>query len=980
MSSRSMPEATTPAKSRYRGLKIIATLLVIFSVTTISLLPQAIGYGLKKWITAQGGEKIAVSNVDFNPFTAELRIENLTIARNSKEQLTLPTLELQLDWLPLWKKQIVITGLQLSGVGLQLHHNEEGKRLTVGGMKFDLSPTEAQQDEAPWKLRVDQVKLTNSKLIYNGPLLTSSATLNQLTLSGLDTAKTEKTVKLLFDGVIDNASVSLKGEATPFSASPTFNGEVSIKDLSIAAYSALLRPEIKQLKGKLTSSGTISLKQPPNKRIETAFSGSFRLNDFHADTSSQQLTGNELMWNGKLQTSPNEYALDGKLHTKNIAYQDEQKLTYRHNQADWSGKLLMNLKPEQKAIKGNGRLTLKQPDIQNPGRHIKAVQAELTATQASLTLANDERAAMFMAKLKLDGTTLSSPENELLSEAVTWDGTTELKQTAAGTLISADGTLDGDELKITGSKTNIAIGYSTVKWLGLIGIEQTAEQLTIKPMGELLVEGLKADDLANNLGLFDIKSLQLEQINHSKAGLISAVKILASKITIGKSLTNSDHSPQLAVEAVRLNQPSFSPDTGLSIEKIEATDLKQQLTRAADKGWNYDQLTHAIKRISTSEKEPTDQSGEPLPIQIGRITLLGDNEIAFLDQTTEPAFQTQLKPSTLTITDISNHTPKKLALFELKGLIGESSTIDITGSIKPFAAKTTFDLKGRIEGLELPRLSPYTAPLMGYKLQSGKANSDIQLSAKAGKLEGGSDLIINQLEVEPLGTEKMAALQTQLSIPLETALGMLKDKNNQIKLNLPISGDIENITVDPSDAINQAIGRAMKKGAKTYLATALFPFGTLLTLVELAGDAAAKVQLDPIAFKPGSNLIQSEQEPYLEKVAQLLNDRPEIHIRLCGVTVDADRLALTEQEEQQRQAPAQEKKDSDIVKKGEVATPLPPVSISDEQLNRLATERAVAIERHLSEKHKIKGDRLISCLPRIETDKQKSQPRTDLLI
>ncbi|MCW8945182.1 MAG: DUF748 domain-containing protein [Sedimenticola sp.] len=980
MSSRSMPEAATPAKPRYSGLKTIATLIVILSVATISLLPQAIGYGLKKWITAQGGEKIAVSNVDFNPFTAELRIENLTIARNSKEQLTLPTLDLQLDWLPLWKKQIVITGLQLSDVGLQLHHNEEGKQLIVGGMKFDLTPTEAQQDGTPWKLRVDQIKLTNSTLIYNGPLLTSSATLNQLTLSGLDTANTEKTVKLLFDGVIDNASVSLNGEATPFSASPTFNGEISIKDLSMAAYSALLRPEIKQLKGNLNTSGTISLKQPSNKRVETAFNGSFRLNDFLADTSSQQLTGNELMWNGKLQTSLNNYALDGKLHTKNITYQDEQKLTYRHSQADWSGKLLVDLKPEQKAIKGNGRLTLKQPDLQNTGSHIKAEQAELTATQATLTLANDEREATVTAKLKLDGTTVSSSENELLSEAVTWDGTTELKQTAAGTLISADGRLDGEAFKVTENKLNLAIGYSTVKWLGLIGIEQTAGQVTVKPTGELLVEGLKADDLANNLGLFDIHSIQLEQINHSEAGIISAAQILASKITIGKSLTKSDHLPQLDIAAISLNLPSFSPDTGLSIDKIEATDLKQRLTRAADKSWNYDQLTRAIKRISTSENEPANPLGEPLPIQIGQITLLGDNEIAFLDQTTEPAFQTRLKPSTLTVTDISNHTPKKLAQFDLKGLIGESSTIDFTGSIKPFAAKTTFDLKGRIEGLELPRLSPYTAPLMGYKLQSGKANSDIQLSARAGKLEGSSDLIINQLEVEPLGTEKMAALQTQLSIPLETALGMLKDKNNQIKLNLPISGDIENITVDPSDAINQAIGRAMKKGAKTYLATALFPFGTLLTLVELAGDAAAKVQLDPIPFKPGSNLIQSEQDPYLEKVAQLLNDRPEIHIRLCGVTVDADRLALIEQEEQQRQARTQEKKDSEKGKKGEVAAPLPPVSIIDEQLNRLATERAVAIERHLSEKHKIKGDRLISCLPRIETDKQKSQPRADLLI
>jgi hypothetical protein len=229
----------------------------------------------------------------------------------------------------------------------------------------------------------------------------------------------------------------------------------------------------------------------------------------------------------------------------------------------------------------------------------------------------------------------------------------------------------------------------------------------------------------------------------------------------------------------------------------------------------------------------------------------------------------------------------------------------------------------------------------------------------------------------------MAALQTQLSIPLETALGMLKDKNNQIKLNLPISGDMNNINVDPSDAINQAIGRAMKKGAKTYLATALFPFGTLLTLVELAGDAAAKVQLDPIQFEPGSDQLKSDQYAYLEKIAQLLNDRSEIHIRLCGVSVESDRQTLLEKAVQkQKEMALAKKKEETEEEKNTTVQEQPPITISigDDVLNKLASARATAIERHLSERHDIKGDRLITCAPKLESDKQKGTPRADLLI
>ncbi|MCW8891567.1 MAG: DUF748 domain-containing protein, partial [Sedimenticola sp.] len=969
-----------PAKKRHSRLILTLILVTLITALIVSLLPQALGYGLKKWISEQGGEQVTIGNIDFNPFTAELRIENLIVTREAQNQLTLPALELQLEWLPLWKRQIVITGIQLSETRLQLQHNSNGQQLVMGGMTFDLSSSGKPQEKSPWELRLEQISLKKSRLIYSSPQLNSSVTLNQLTLSDLNTADPEKPLKLSFEGTIDNANINLKGEATPLSTTPAFNGHISLKALSLATYTSLFKSHIQQSKGTLLTEGTIALQQSPNRDIEANFNGTIELSDFLVASPSQQLTGEQLTWKGTLAAKPNNYTLEGKLGTKAMTYQDDTQRSYKQSETAWSGTLAFNLDPQQKTIKGNGQLTLKGSSLQESQNLIEAGLAELSLQQGSLSLSTDEQQATIAGKLAIHDSSLRSTDNDLSSKLLKWEGTTALKQTTHSTQVTSDGTLNGEILQLIKVASSASVGYEAIQWQGVIDLEQTAEQIAIKPTGNLSLQGLNVKDNSAQLGLLSIGSIELQQLHHSDVGLITSGQINAEAISIGNALDNSDLTPQLQLAALTLKQIHYSLDSGLSINEIEATDLKQQLSRATDKSWNFDSLTQALQRLSPANENPTDPPSEPMPIQIGLITLLGDNQISFQDKTTEPAFETQLVPTRFTLTNIDSRSPEKVAQVELKGRMGESTLLDLNGTLTPFADKSTFDLQGRIEGLELPLLSSYTAPLMGYKLQSGKANSDIKLSANAGKLEGSSDLIINQLEVDPLSAEKMAALQTQLSIPLETALGMLKDKNNQIKLNLPISGDTDNINVDPSDAINQAIGRAMKKGAKTYLATALFPFGTLLTLVELAGDAAAKVQLDPIPFESGSSQINADQYAYLEKVAQLLSDRPEIHIRLCGVSVNADRLALQQQQEQLRLKDKEEKKAAEKEKETEQGTKQLPVIISDEQLNSLAAERALAIERHLAKKHQIKGDRLISCLPRIEEEKQASLPRADLLI
>ena len=140
-------------------------------------------------------------------------------------------------------------------------------------------------------------------------------------------------------------------------------------------------------------------------------------------------------------------------------------------------------------------------------------------------------------------------------------------------------------------------------------------------------------------------------------------------------------------------------------------------------------------------------------------------------------------------------------------------------------------------------------------------------------------------------------------MPLDTALDTLRDKNNTIKLEIPVAGNVNDPKFSVNDAISQALAKGVQKGALSYLTLALQPYGTLITAAKYAGEAATRVRLNPVQFEPGQSALDDSDREYLDKVAKVLKDRPKIAIKLCGVAASPDRLFLEQQlqKEQQQQ-------------------------------------------------------------------------------
>ena len=61
---------------RRRWFRVI-TILIVLGVIILIAAPYGIGYGAKRYLLANGADNAVIEDVDFNPFTAELGLDNV---------------------------------------------------------------------------------------------------------------------------------------------------------------------------------------------------------------------------------------------------------------------------------------------------------------------------------------------------------------------------------------------------------------------------------------------------------------------------------------------------------------------------------------------------------------------------------------------------------------------------------------------------------------------------------------------------------------------------------------------------------------------------------------------------------------------------------------------------------------------------------------------------------------------------------------
>ncbi|WP_299028852.1 DUF748 domain-containing protein [uncultured Campylobacter sp.] len=323
--------------------------------------------------------------------------------------------------------------------------------------------------------------------------------------------------------------------------------------------------------------------------------------------------------------------------------------------------------------------------------------------------------------------------------------------------------------------------------------------------------------------------------------------------------------------------------------------------------------------------------------------LVENGDVDFSDASLFMPFATKITKLEGVLMDIDSTRPT-MGTFE--GVVGKSGFSKIGLKLLPYDPKKSTEVKFSFKDIDLVDVTPYSGQFLGYKIEKGKLNLTLNYDVKDSKLNGSN--VVN-LDTLTLG-EKVES-KDAVNLPLSLAISILSDQNNQINIDLPVTGDLN----DPDFKYGGIVWEAVKK---LFADITLAPFRFLGNMLGLSSQ-----DLNTIDFMPANaELIVSEQAKIADFI-KLTTAKPKMKLSITPAYSDVDVTALKNAKLNEKISQtmnqtgkdyagalaslAPKEKSTDEKALREVA--LKGIEVKKEQLLELANARAQAIKAALAQ-------------------------------
>jgi hypothetical protein len=291
-------------------------------------------------------------------------------------------------------------------------------------------------------------------------------------------------------------------------------------------------------------------------------------------------------------------------------------------------------------------------------------------------------------------------------------------------------------------------------------------------------------------------------------------------------------------------------------------------------------LALLMKEQPESEASQTDttksETSSSYNVSLGRVKI-NNASSRFTDQNLPIVFDAHMQALNGEISGFSTSSKQPVDIT-LEGQVDEYGMVEIDGAMNPLNVTAQTTIKLAFSNLDLPAMSPYTIKFAGREIAEGKGDIDLTYEIVESELTASNNIVIRDIELGER-VESPGAMD----LPLDLAVGLLKNSDGVIELNIPVSGNVNDPQFAMGPVIRGAIGNALKN-----IVTA--PFRFLGSLIGLGNDDEA---IDEIRFRAGrADLAPPEQEK-LHKLVEALSQRPQLALQIPATFDEsADRQRL----------------------------------------------------------------------------------------
>lgn len=164
----------------------------------------------------------------------------------------------------------------------------------------------------------------------------------------------------------------------------------------------------------------------------------------------------------------------------------------------------------------------------------------------------------------------------------------------------------------------------------------------------------------------------------------------------------------------------------------------------------------------------------------------------------------------------------------------------------------------------MPLMSSYMVEFAGYKVEKGKMSLGLKYKVLNDELTASNNILIDQFE---LG-EKVENPRA-VSLPLELAIALLKDYDGRIKIDVPLTGSLNNPQFSIGAIVSDALVNALSKVISS-------PFRALASLAD------SDEEFSNINFSAGNAVLNKTQYEKLTTLATALKQSPVLILDIKG--------------------------------------------------------------------------------------------------
>ncbi len=492
-------------------------------------------------------------------------------------------------------------------------------------------------------------------------------------------------------------------------------------------------------------------------------------------------------------------------------------------------------------------------------------------------------------------------------------------------------------------------------WQGDLSIDADAK-LVIH--SDINLRGFSVFDPENKLNLITNETLNIDKLKVNGLNDLHIQRMeMTGLVLFPEQVIDQKEDSKASISRLGLSDFQMTELHLIKLSTIQVSGLALNLLRDKQAQWEIAQriakyfpssqssssLATENKRIENPE-EPVNK--KELAIKIDKISFADSQRLTLIDHSLTPAFIFSARIKSFSLKNLDTQKPRQKSKLQAELLLGEYGTAELNGDIQLFSATTDFAVSAKLSSVDL---RPYSSFLenINQRINTGQLDAELKLFAKKNQLESVLNLSLQSFELDRIDQKSDVAALQIMGLPLNSALNLLRNRDDTIRLKLPVTGDIANPQFDLSDAIFQAITKAAKVAVINYYT----PFG-LVAAAQGVYDFATALRFLPIIFASASAEMQQQNYQQLDQLLRLFLERPKLRITLCGFANKEDLAGFSQQVLAQDAIP-------------QAISDAPHDKAAIKNIERLAASRGERVKAYLVSKD-IQPGRIILCQPTFE--------------